>query len=125
KIGTDRLEGTAKFRITARLWIERIHLAQPALQEQMDDRNVFFALRAQDIAPREESPRKNRADFQKSAAIKVFHNASLLALLERVEKLRHPLADARGSETRLRDCKQLQSRDRKGAVAVAGFSTSS
>src|SRR5208283_5906431 len=42
-------------------------------------------------------------------------------LLVTVEKDRVPLADGRGSATRVRVCKYLPSRDRKGAEAASLF----
>src|SRR5262249_2151836 len=75
-------ESAAELGIAFRLRVEGIELAQAALQEQVDDGKVFFALGAQHVAPGEESPGEDRSDFQKAATIKILHRRLVTSMVE-------------------------------------------
>ena len=62
-IGCYDLEDASELRIAVRLRIERIHLTDAALQEEVDDGNVFLRLGLQCVGPGKITPWEYRANL--------------------------------------------------------------
>ena len=78
-IGRNRFENAAEFRIAIGFRIERIHLADAALQEEVDDGNILLRLGGHGVTPREIAPRQNRANLEKTSTVELRHRVTLLS----------------------------------------------